>query len=85
MVPLNLFSGTLFFVFIALEKAFLQKWLDKAPAFLAHFYALAIIIPGWVIFYFTDTTLLLRTYKNFVFACRRRLFDIKTPRCTCSG
>jgi len=53
-----IFWGLYFFVFIALEKAFLQKWLDKAPAFLAHLYALAIIIPGWVIFYFTDTALL---------------------------
>lgn len=53
-----IFWGLYFFIFIALEKAFLQKWLDKAPAFLAHFYALAIIIPGWVIFYFTDTPML---------------------------
>ncbi len=53
-----IFWGLYFFVFIALEKAFLQKWLDKAPAFVAHFYALAIIIPGWVIFYFTDTEML---------------------------
>lgn len=53
-----IFWGLYFFIFIALEKAFLQKWLDKAPAFIAHFYALAIIIPGWVIFYFTDTQML---------------------------
>ncbi len=53
-----IFWGLYFFVFIALEKAFLQKWLDRAPAFLAHTYALAIIIPGWVIFYFTDTPML---------------------------
>ena len=54
-----IFWGLYFFVFIALEKAFLQKILDKLPAFLAHAYALAIIIPGWVIFYFTDTTILI--------------------------
>lgn len=53
-----IFWGLYFFIFIALEKAFLQKWLDKAPAFIAHIYALAIIIPGWVIFYFTDTHML---------------------------
>ena len=64
-----IFWGLYFFVFIALEKAFLQKWLDKAPAFLAHFYALAIIIPGWVIFYFTDTELLFAyIQKLFVFS-----------------
>jgi alginate O-acetyltransferase complex protein AlgI len=53
-----IFWGLYFFIFIALEKAFLQKWLDKAPAFVAHFYALAIIIPGWAIFYFTDIDVL---------------------------
>lgn len=54
-----IFWGLYFFVFIALEKAFLQKWLDKIPAFFSHVYALAIIIPGWVIFYFTDTKILI--------------------------
>lgn len=64
-----IFWGLYFFIFIALEKAFLQKWLDKAPAFLAHFYALAIIIPGWVIFYFTDTEMLFAyIQKLFVFS-----------------
>lgn len=51
--------GLYFFIFIALEKAFLQKLLDKVPAFFSHFYALAIIIPGWVIFYFTETDMLI--------------------------
>lgn len=53
-----IFWGLYFFIFIAMEKAFLQKLLDKTPAFIAHVYALAIIIPGWVIFYFTDTEML---------------------------
>jgi alginate O-acetyltransferase complex protein AlgI len=50
-----IFWGLYFFVFIALEKAFLQNWLNKIPKFFSHIYALLIIIPGWVIFYFTDT------------------------------
>jgi alginate O-acetyltransferase complex protein AlgI len=53
-----IFWGLYFFIFIAMEKGFLQKWLDRSPAFVAHFYALIIIIPGWVIFYFTDTAML---------------------------
>ncbi|MGB3006888.1 MAG: hypothetical protein WBC06_10280, partial [Chitinophagaceae bacterium] len=36
-------------------------------AFICHIYALAIIIPGWVIFYFTDTQML--------FAYVRKLFS----------
>jgi len=54
-----IFWGLYFFVFIALEKAFLLKALDKVPAFISHTYALLIIIPGWVIFYFTDTDMLI--------------------------
>lgn len=53
-----IFWGLYFFIFIALERAFLLKLLEKAPAFIAHIYALVIIIPGWVIFYFTDTEIL---------------------------
>ncbi len=50
-----IFWGLYFFVFIALEKAFLLKFLNRLPKFISHIYALIIIIPGWVIFYFTDT------------------------------
>ena len=59
-----IFWGLYFFIFIALEKAFLQKLLDKMPAFFSHFYALLIIIPGWVIFYFTDTGMLIAYVKK---------------------
>jgi alginate O-acetyltransferase complex protein AlgI len=59
-----IFWGLYFFVFIALEKAFLLKALQKLPAFISHFYALVIIIPGWVIFYFTDTNMLIAYIKK---------------------
>jgi alginate O-acetyltransferase complex protein AlgI len=66
-----IFWGLYFFIFIALEKAFLQKWLDRCPSWISHAYALCIIIPGWVIFYFTDIQLLL-SYVN-------KLFTFTTP------
>ncbi len=53
-----IFWGLYFFVFIALEKAFLLNFLKKLPRFFSHFYALLIIVPGWAIFYFTDTQML---------------------------
>jgi alginate O-acetyltransferase complex protein AlgI len=59
-----IFWGLYFFVFIALERAFLLRLLEKAPAFIAHIYALVIIIPGWVIFYFTDTNMLIAYVKK---------------------
>ena len=66
-----IFWGLYFFIFIALEKAFLQKLLDKVPVWVSHTYALAIIIPGWVIFYFTDAQLL--------WAYVLKLFTYSTP------
>ncbi len=59
-----IFWGLYFFIFIALEKAFLLKALEKIPVFFSHFYALLIIVPGWVIFYFTDTTMLIAYVKK---------------------
>ncbi|HPG10097.1 MAG TPA: MBOAT family O-acyltransferase [Chitinophagaceae bacterium] len=53
-----IFWGLYFFVFISLEKAFILNFLKKIPKFFSHVYALLIIIPGWVIFYFTDTKML---------------------------
>lgn len=59
-----IFWGLYFFIFIALEKAFLLKALEKLPAFVSHLYALIVIIPGWVIFFFTDTNLLAAYVKK---------------------
>lgn len=59
-----IFWGLYFFIFIVLEKAFLLKALEKIPAFFSHLYALVIIIPGWVIFYFTDTQMLIAYVKK---------------------
>ncbi len=54
-----IFWGLYFFVFISIEKAFLLKFLQRIPRLFSHVYALLIIIPGWVIFYFTDTKILM--------------------------
>lgn len=44
--------GLYFAVILIVEKAFLLKVLDRAPAFLSHIYALVMIAFGWVIFSF---------------------------------
>jgi len=46
--------GLYFGVFIALEKAFLLKKLQKAPRILQHSYTLFVVVLGWVIFEFED-------------------------------
>lgn len=42
--------GLYFAVILILEKLFLKKLLEKAPAFVGHIYAVVLILIGWVIF-----------------------------------
>lgn len=44
--------GLYYFVLLVLEKLFLGKYLEKAPAFFSHAYSIVFIILGWLIFYF---------------------------------
>ncbi len=46
--------GVMYAVLLTLEKVFLYKALQKAPAFLGHIYTLLFVCLGWGIFYFTD-------------------------------
>lgn len=46
--------GLYFGVILIVEKLFLMKYLQKLPAFVQHIYAVALIMLGWVIFYFED-------------------------------
>ncbi len=45
-----IFWGLYYFVFLALEKCFLKKLLDRAPAFLSHLYTILVFVVGWVLF-----------------------------------
>jgi len=46
--------GLYYFVFIAAEKWFLGKFLDKIPVFFSRMYLIIIMLVGWVFFYHTD-------------------------------
>lgn len=59
--------GIYFGVILLLEKLFLLKALNKIPALIQHIYALVLIIIGWGIFAFEDTTALLNNFKNMFF------------------
>ena len=50
--------GLYYFVFLMLERAFLRKFLEKLPAVFGHIYALVVVYFGWVLFKFTDFTVL---------------------------
>ncbi|MFC5402264.1 MBOAT family O-acyltransferase [Cohnella soli] len=55
----GLYYGTL----ILLERLFLQKWLERLPAFVSHIYLLGLMLIGWVWFYFTDLSQAWTTLK----------------------
>ncbi len=42
--------GLYYFVFLVIEKQFLKKYLEKAPAVVGHIYTLLIVAVGWAIF-----------------------------------
>lgn len=42
--------GLFYFVFLAAEKLFMLKLLQKAPGAVRHIYALAVVLLGWVLF-----------------------------------
>ena len=44
------FWGVYYAVFLILERMFLKRWLLKLPVFFQHFYAVIIVLFGWVLF-----------------------------------
>ncbi len=48
--------GLYYFVILVLEKYVYGRYLEKLPSVLQHIYALFLILVGWTIFYFEDTT-----------------------------
>ena len=46
--------GLYFFIFIVMEKLFLQKLLDKAPKIVSYIYCFVIVYFGWILFKYSD-------------------------------
>lgn len=46
--------GLYYAVLLMLEKAFLLKWLDKAPAAVSHIYTMLLVVIGWALFAIDD-------------------------------
>ncbi len=67
--------GLYFFVFLALERLFLGKVLEKIP-FIGHIYAFFVAVMGWVLFRFTDSSALLAAVRGmFAFGGSRALYN----------
>ena len=48
--------GIFYGVILMMEKGFLLKWLEKIPKFFRHVYTLIIVLFGWLIFVFENTS-----------------------------
>ena len=46
--------GLYWFVWITLEKLWLDRWLSRAPAWLTHIYGVVVAVVGWAIFAVED-------------------------------
>jgi len=51
--------GLYYFVLLVIEKAFLLKFLEKAPAFIGHIYAIIAVIFGWLLFAAEDLSFII--------------------------
>ena len=58
--------GLYYFLFLAAEKLFLLKPLEKLPGFLRHGYALLAVVLGWVLFACEDITAAGAMYKAMI-------------------
>ena len=57
------FWGLFYFVLLVLEK-FVFKNIDKLPKVLGHIYTFSLVTFGFIIFYFTDTSVLVEAIKT---------------------
>lgn len=46
--------GLYYFVFIFIEKLFLNRLFERIPAFFTRIYLIIVVLVGWVFFYYTD-------------------------------
>ena len=64
--------------FIALERLFLRRVLDRLPRLVGHLYLLVLAVCGWMLFYFTDLGKLGGFLRVLFGAARAPLWDSRT-------
>ena len=57
--------GMYFGVALLIEKYLLRNFLQKLPSFFGHIYCMLIVLYGWVLFYFTDLSVLATASARF--------------------
>lgn len=73
-----IFWGLYFGVILALEKAFILKWLENKPKIIAHTYAFLLIVFGWILFEFENMSLGLEFIKTLFGFTSRTFMDTTT-------
>lgn len=80
------FWGLFYFILLVLEK-FVFKNIDKLPHILGHIYTFSLVTIGFIIFYFTDTSVLIDAIKtlfgfngfgNFEIFTHYQIFKLRT-------
>ena len=66
--------GVYYGILLMIEKLFLLKWLNKAPAWIGHIYSMFLVVIGWTIFAQTDMSQL-TTYLKTMFGIGVRGVD----------
>ncbi|MGB4984898.1 MAG: MBOAT family O-acyltransferase [Erysipelotrichaceae bacterium] len=66
--------GLYFWFILLVEKYVIGKYLKKMPNFIQHFYALFLILIGWVIFQITDLNMM-KEYLKTLFGINTALFN----------
>jgi len=56
--------GLYFGIILIVEKFILKKWIDKMPSFFRHLYTLLLVLFSWIIFYFSDLSLMQEAFKS---------------------
>ena len=69
--------GVLYGIILIIEKLFLLKQLEKAPAWAGHVYTMLIVLIAWVLFAFTDFSKAL-SYLAMMFGKAPRIADMTT-------
>ena len=65
--------GLYFFIFIALERLFLNKVFARLPGFVSHIYLLIVVYFGWILFRFKNMALIGVVLKGNVLPERQSL------------
>ncbi|MBQ3150327.1 MAG: MBOAT family protein [Clostridia bacterium] len=70
--------GLYYFIFLVAEKLFLSKILKKLPNFITNLYTLTVVFFGWLLFRFSETSVLFTVFKGMFCMNGNSMFSAET-------